>query len=130
MPRLGPPPHDLVGAGHPGTAWFGRGAGVEMILQRLPPHVAAVAGDELLHDVFRAGRHLRVTQAGDQRFEQGTGSGVSIGAAHTAAVVFHRVFLTVAGLALTTQTAQEDPLSSVCHTGRVTPARDQNHPRG
>jgi hypothetical protein len=64
MPWLGPPPHDLVGAGHLGKARFGRGAGVEMILQRLPPHLAAVAGDELLHDVFRASSHLRVTKDG------------------------------------------------------------------
>jgi hypothetical protein len=97
MPRLGPPPGDLVRAGHLRQARFGRRAGVEVILQGLAQHVAALTGDEFLDGVFRAGRHCRVTQAGDQRVEQGSGSGVGVGVGHRTGIECHRVFLGLLG---------------------------------
>jgi hypothetical protein len=84
--RLCSAPHHLIGADHLRQPRRGSGAGIEMILQRLSQHVAAGAGDELLDGVFRAYRHLWVTQAGDQSIEQGAGSGVSVGYGHGAEI--------------------------------------------
>ena len=61
MPGLGAAPRNLVRTGHLRQPWFGGGAGVEMILQRLPQHVPAGTCDELLDGVLGAGDHFRVT---------------------------------------------------------------------
>lgn len=73
MSRLSAAPHGLVGADHFGQAWLGRGAGVEMILQHLPQHVAAGTCDELLGGVFRpaaiCGSPGRVIRASNKALE-------------------------------------------------------------
>lgn len=97
MAAFGPAACHLIGADHLGQPRLGGGSGVEMVLQHLPEHLPAGAGDELLHRVFGAPGHLRLTQTGDQRVEQDTGSGVVIGAStgagRPAGIGCHRVFL-------------------------------------